>query len=1091
VAVQRRAAITKALGMAVNADEFHHEMRRVDGVMRRLDEQETRSDQITYDMKVSAILESLSPAMLKLVEKRPRGVQSDFDRECMRRGVNVEHLRDLQAAFATTDESGGGIGEDEFVRMFGPTLCKAMTPSETRMWFRTIDDDCSGTISWQEISQYVSAYHGDAEKRGAYFIENTIEPVGPPLASRRPHKSNMTGLLYNPSLNAVYSAGADGIVNSWDPATLLCRAEAVHDQGCAVIDMSYLPHNNRLIVLQADRSMFVYDTFADMERNQKHEVYRAFATKNKSAKVLHDGSAFYEPPVRRRHEAMTARRVLAATLLAPSADLFCCVDHLGGSATAFGEPVAVGTEAGQLELYDLILGSKQPLVPHTAYAVHDSWVTRVRFAPQMQACITSSLDGTVCVTDLDSGLKTQTLRSAGKPKPLYGFEYHPESHVLLSYSGRSVYVWNALTGARLTSLVDHDAIVTSVSHNADKNHVYVMQENKKMKIWDLRTWRCIGDADDPLDRRASRNVMWCEPAKVLLGGYGQLFGWRPSEVQLRLDAGLRAEETDMNVHLAGIVATLPVHSASHIFSLDAMRVIVWGSKLKRPIGSWAWPHIQDYITAVAFALDNVKLLLGTESGRVYCVNYASGFLIYEMKHAHSAANVEALLATPGVVEAAPPVTFAAIRRQVVCWCASENHEGDIEAPSFTYRLPAAQRGRFSSLCNVDNARKLLFGATTCGACVLFSLNLTALYTLDLEAPDPERPIRVDSATVVHPSLLVLLCGDGKARFVGVEYRQHVMHLIAAPHVAYGDDGVNCCAITGTTLVVGDGSGVVSVFDCPYLLDAHFVRHSLLPHMDSDPKAMKKAAHFIELKHAVWAHDGAVTGLQIMDGEVFSASVDKHLRAWRVGSWAMTSDMGSEELMAPRRLPGAAGKKHGALGSVVTADHPYTQRLPDMRRGQSNVALGATLSSLSAQGTPPLSAMPSAPQLASLPSNAALSPPAQHPRRASKAVRRGVRLSALDAIPVVQEAPDERTAVFTHADLFRTATDRIVGIAPRLVRHLPAAAAEEERPRGVAEQLFEVARLRQSRIIDPHEGTKRAFCMLTLAKMPPRARSSMR
>jgi WD40 repeat protein len=1057
--------------------------KRVRGVSVRGDVEsgETRD----FAFKVEALHNSLTPEMraeVEAVKKQRRAKNeplSDFDRDCIARGIDPEVLRDLKVAFTIVRDGIAGVRESEFMSTFGPRLCSNLTTEEIRLWFRNIDANCSGAVSWPEIAEYVSEYRSDNDVSKSYFVDFTIEGTG--AQAKKPHKQLVSKLLYNASLDVLYSCSADGLVKAWEPRTLRALPKPVHNLGVSVLDMTLCPHNNRLVVLQSDRTMFMYDTFIDAVQTKRHELFRGFATHGKSVRTLHDGTSFYDVAEKndraRLHGTVS---MVPVSLLLTGAHNYTCLDNLGGA--SHGEPIALGTEGGTVELTSLVLGSVRPIAPTSVLTPHADWVTSVHHAPDIMALVTSSIDGTLAVTDLETGARLQSLCvPSRKKKPVYACTYHRHHSTLISCVGRSLHVWNALTGAHLTKLSDHDGLLIGVAINPDRQHAYALQENKKVKVWDLRTWRAIGEAED-VNRRTPHDgigsLIWCESNTSLVCASSTLFGWRPTDVQEKLSAGLRATDTETKVHLAPVASMHCINAAGHIWSIDTHRGFVWGADGKHLLKMWNWVAEDDTITTSCMDLEGLRALVGTERGLVQWVNYTNGFVINRLHHDKEATHVSCLKVTKGILDESPPLAFAGIGRHALGWMTDRSYMVDVKSPAFVFTLPADIPGKVEAILEIHPERKIMAVIATYGHTILLTVGLAPLATFSVPGlVQGAEPVAVDSALLLMPGLVAYGCSDGMVRVQAFSVVVGFASLqLACFRAAFGSEGITAMCRRDHHLIVADGDGVVSVFECSKLLDDRYIAKEALPHLN-DPVLSRKlpnvCGYFLELKHAFRAHSSAVVsiGMSAAD-ELITAGMDKHVRAWSGLKFNFVADVGRKMVATlEEEFLDAADSKLPLVGEHACESHPFNS---EMHNPGLSLERRQSLSFVM-----PLMPLGRAGSLLSpkVKGSGVTSPAAPASRRNSVNPSGHVTFPQLAKVPKALTPAPRTVSTLTGIECFRRSTDRLVAIkAGTLQRDVPLL-------NRVHDQLSDVGLVRARRAQEVREETKRAFSMLSLPPVP--------
>lgn len=851
-------------------------------------------------------------------EEIAKKAQERLETNAKKNGVDLQILREIKVAFEEKKASSGGDGvdEEEFLQLFGPNLCRGKSEEETRHWFRAIDQNCSGSIQWEEVSNYLINYSVYAEKcktkQESHFVSKSIEAKGP-RAGRKHHHLPIHKVVYAATLSVFYTCSQDGMVLAWDPVSLRAT-HVVHKapEGVWVYQIVFTPSNNRLFVLQSDRCFIVYDCFVH-QHELTHELYRVFATMGHTTRTLSDGSTYYEMIDRRKlghsdsraidHAGMLDRvtpNMKPATLLQASADNILCFDHLGSGGfnlSSTGEPVVCGLESGYVEVFNLQLAgatSASAIAPAMRIKAHKASVTAIRYAQELNGIITSSTDGSVAVTDLEIKQVVQRL-VPGDPfprKPQFGFEYQTYHNTLLTWTARTVHVWNALTGARLTFLPDHEAPVIAATINIDRMLAYVLLENKTIYVWDLRNWRRIGDYYDEVPRFSNDTLQfafWSPQHHYLLTGCSELFALRPRDVQERLDAGLLPSLKGYVGHLHTIRDAKCIDSADHIVAIDTHNIGVWGVQTKKLLAMWKWKDPDDNVTCFATSPDGVRVAIGSESGQLEMYNYACGYRVFSFLHTcKGRPSVNSVIFIEPTGDG-PPLCIAAIGSGLFGWIVTRQNEDDL-MPHAAFTHPEVDVVSWA-VSVLDQRRQLLIASFSNGELRVFSAqSLTPSAMLLIKSPT-DRLISPISGMVLSAH------SDGTVRCFVYETRSTVLAQVFALHGAFlAEESVTCMATTEDKLVVGDSVGTVSIFSVGRLFDRNLLATEILPFV-TDPFFGTRVRHDIiadiDLLAAFDAHASSVTSVNIVNGAIVTSGGDRHLRNWSLQTWTLNEEYGHE------------------------------------------------------------------------------------------------------------------------------------------------------------------------------------------------------
>eukprot|EP00756_Hemistasia_phaeocysticola_P000957 Hpha_TRINITY_DN10692_c0_g1::TRINITY_DN10692_c0_g1_i1::g.156834::m.156834 len=598
-------------------------------------------------------------------------------------GIPFDKLRDIKLLFEsrqTHDQSG--FTEDDFVEVFAPVFCPSQDPNQVKVWFMGIDQDANGYIDWDEFSAYLmKTQHavGDNEGKSVVYISRPVEPETPPGAQLPINK-----IVYNPTLKVYYTAAADGTVRMWDGHSLEERGTVHYGEGSMVHSLHYDHDTKRLIVSQFDRLTFIYSCTAQRPGgNGGHKLQRVFKGEkvnkgnenrvNKITKLCE-----YEPDSMIMENSSTQFFTQALRGVDPSARN---AKKQGGNVGRVGrfridvvlmdelnqnsqcmvpmhsvfqdkvDPFIYGTEDGRVYLFNLALRdeSNEPgqsshiTVQHLepgqhvkklhCWHSHTDWVTHLQAAPALQGFISSSLDGSIQVQDVHKQKSYLRMDAESDPvgsqmgsvgRGVHCFDYGPERNLLCSCGiSREAIVWNPKARQRMCTLSEHRAALIDVKFVEKHSQLITMSEDKIIKVWDTRMFRCIQTLTDkerryPEDKYAGLGYDFHNDA--ILCGAGVPVVWRDGEVQAKMETGL-SWHAEYEGHLTPIITCVYNSRFQHLLSVDERTLQIWDLKTGRLISKWS-PSWQDgkgdgrRLTAVCFDSGQRRLLTGTDNGSV-------------------------------------------------------------------------------------------------------------------------------------------------------------------------------------------------------------------------------------------------------------------------------------------------------------------------------------------------------------------------------------------------------------------------------------------------------------------------------------------
>eukprot|EP01065_Artemidia_motanka_P012481 TRINITY_DN16867_c1_g1_i1.p1 TRINITY_DN16867_c1_g1~~TRINITY_DN16867_c1_g1_i1.p1 ORF type:complete len:1557 (+),score=425.51 TRINITY_DN16867_c1_g1_i1:98-4672(+) len=603
-------------------------------------------------------------------------------------GIPFDKLRDIKLLFEirqTHDQAG--FSEEDFVEVFAPVFCPSQDPNQVRIWFMGIDQDANGCIDWDEFSAYLmKTKHGGADaeaSKSVFYISKGIEPEAPqsaPLPINR--------IVYNQHLNVYYTAASDGTVRMWDGVSLEERGVVHYGEGCMIHSLHYLPDTKRLVVGQFDRLSFVYTCGAQRRGSSGgHRLQRVFKGENvhkgnetrvnsitklceydPDSMIMENSTPQYFTQVMRAPDSAVADRVRmqganAARVGRYRIDVVLmdelnrnvqCMEPMHSVYTDRADPFVFGTEDGIIYLFNLALRDEstaegqsvshitvQHLEPgqHVkrldCWHPHTDWVTHLQSAPALQGFISSSMDSSIQVLDVNKGksylrmeIDADPLLSngydGGRGRGVHSFDYAPERNLLCSCGiSREAVVWNPKARQRMCTLSEHRAALVSVKFVEKNSQLITLSEDKIIKIWDVRMFRCMQTLTDkerrfPEDKYSGLGYDTHNDA--ILCGAGVPVVWRDADVQAKMETGV-SWHPEYEGHLSPIIACAYNSRFQHLLSADDKHLHVWDLHTGKRLSKWSplWQegvHDGNRLTAATFDSDLRRILTGTDNGAV-------------------------------------------------------------------------------------------------------------------------------------------------------------------------------------------------------------------------------------------------------------------------------------------------------------------------------------------------------------------------------------------------------------------------------------------------------------------------------------------
>lgn len=127
----------------------------------------------------------------------------------------------------------------------------------------------------------------------------------------------------------------------------------------------------------------------------------------------------------------------------------------------------------------------------TSVHIHKGWITKIQYIEDLNSILSSSFDGFLHFHEFENlGYKDRSFSL--HQKGVNSFVYS-ERHRFVASCGeeRHIIMWDPFTRRAITYLNGHTTSVHDVTINDDRNHLISLGTDKNVKIWDIRTYKCI------------------------------------------------------------------------------------------------------------------------------------------------------------------------------------------------------------------------------------------------------------------------------------------------------------------------------------------------------------------------------------------------------------------------------------------------------------------------------------------------------------------------------------------------------------------------------------------------------------------------
>ncbi|EFJ22347.1 hypothetical protein SELMODRAFT_416582 [Selaginella moellendorffii] len=213
--------------------------------------------------------------------------------------------------------------------------------------------------------------------------------------------------------------------------------------------------------------------------------------------------------------------------------------------TPENDKLLYGDDRGYLHVYDfsdewggeiprIAAGVTEELLPGMSeklpWKIHNNWVTRIKYLSHSSSLLSCSMDSTLLMLDLEK----QKRKWSGKEHHhgIFALDYCRSFNFIVTCGlERNVNIWNPFTAKIMGQLIGHQSPVVDVVVNEDDNQIVSVATDSIIKIWDMRSNRCMQTVvDKTLDKSGEppiiSRLLYDKRRSVLLGGGTSLQAWR-------------------------------------------------------------------------------------------------------------------------------------------------------------------------------------------------------------------------------------------------------------------------------------------------------------------------------------------------------------------------------------------------------------------------------------------------------------------------------------------------------------------------------------------------------------------------------------
>jgi WD40 repeat protein len=518
-----------------------------------------------------------------------------------------------------------------------PTPTSQKQQVQLKQLFMKIDADSNGSVDWDEFTNFMflKRQSGGNDEDGSWMFLDEEQPDINAATPSVYHTDIITAFKYVPEIDKFATGSRDGTFKLWNAADFQHARTFENCKGAWVSDLCVLP-DMRMAVSASDRSISFYGIY----RQNLELLGRLFA-----------GGMMGTPLCMTTAVIGEESRLLFGDSKGAVRMLRCNIDSFKD-------------------------GIPRSMIKDDYVLVHDQhadWCTKIMYISELSAVISSSMDGKIIIVNANANAKDvnnmfKVRQVVGlHTKGVYDFAWC-SAHSMFVSAGveRDIMLWHGSTGHKIGSLVGHTASVSAVEVDANLHQVISLSTDKTIKVWDLRTNRCMQTMEDentyrPEDRIS---VMLHDPKRrQLITGTTKLRPWK-QVMKTRQSEG----------HNSAVVGCLYNYEFDVAVSADEdCDVYVWNVNTGQRDGRFTDAHPNSRITALVFDTLERRLLTGANDGTIRMWNHNNGQLLKEIKHEEEQREVTQLLYIMDEQRDAKIIIAVGWNKSIIAWNETEDH----------------------------------------------------------------------------------------------------------------------------------------------------------------------------------------------------------------------------------------------------------------------------------------------------------------------------------------------------------------------------------------------------------------------------------
>ncbi|PRP89527.1 hypothetical protein PROFUN_00791 [Planoprotostelium fungivorum] len=284
-----------------------------------------------------------------------------------------------------------------------------------------------------------------------------------------------------------------------------------------------------------------------------------------------------------------------------------------------------------------IMGTQERFPKHN-YPKQEDMITSLQIIPNTPLLACGSLDSTIDILDINSGLRERQLR--GHIKGVFSLSYNNQHRFLLSAgSDRDALVWNPMAKSKpIFRLKGHHVSLVSIEVLEGTPQIITADVDGIFKLWDVRTFECMQTFESSAGLSGLTSFTCVKEHNQVVAAGNRVVSFeynRPGVAWLTMDVPI------VKATYNSTTATILTAGSDSVKIWD-----VYTGKMLRTYSGLCDISQNDYISAMCMDPFHKKIIVGTTEGSIMVLNYSNGALLRKLDCHNSV--VSELIHTPEI-----------------------------------------------------------------------------------------------------------------------------------------------------------------------------------------------------------------------------------------------------------------------------------------------------------------------------------------------------------------------------------------------------------------------------------------------------------